>query len=136
MKKIMLLATVSLLAVLLLPTVALAEHSPSHVRAGSDGSPNTASPSATEGIPKECSDFADPQTAQELDQDFGLNCASPDPSPTASPGPTASPTASPAASQYISALPETGGPSPLPLVSVALLVATLGALVVGVVRRD
>lgn len=127
MRKIALLAIASLLMALLVPTVVFAEHNAQHVRAGSDGSPNNATP-PTEGVPQECSDFANPQTAQELDQDFGLNCASPSPSP--------SPTASPAASQYASALPETGGgPPALGLAAMALL--TFGGLMaVRLVRRS
>lgn len=138
MRKLLLLATLSMLGVLLFSSVAMAEHNAQHVQAGSNGSP-CPDPDYPRFTPDGCQ-------ASNL-PDAPYPSASPTATPSAPPTATADSTASastsattsatasaPSDSQYAPTLPATGGPSVFALVAAVLLIGG-GAVAVSVLRR-
>ncbi len=151
LRKLLLLASLSMVLALVLSAPAMAQSASASPPAGEGnpcfglegaeaeecyaefgiGPPASATPSADPcpdpNFPRETPDGC--QASDLPDVEFG-----PDASPTASP--TASATASASASASVSALPETGGPvSVLALGSLALLVGS-GIMAFGLIRRS
>jgi hypothetical protein len=138
-----------MIGVLVFASVASAEHTAAHVRAGSNGGP------CSGDKPFEATLAGDPgegslQCFATQAEANAYSNSGPDASPTASPiaSPTASPTASPSATatasaagaaqyQYNSALPDTGGVSPATLLAIvpAILLVGGGLLSAGLLRR-
>lgn len=142
MKKALLMIALAMLGVMVFASMASAEHTAAHVRAGSNGDP-CPDPDYPRETPDGC------QASNLPDVEFGPK-ASPTPTSTATPAPTAPPTstASPTASATASAasaatsqyagpsLPDTGGVAPqLALVSLAILLVG-GLLSASIVRRS
>lgn len=140
MKKVLLMLSLAMLGVMLFASVASAEHTAAHVRAGYNGGPcsgDTPFEATLPGDPGEGSLQCFATQAEADAYSEGGSTASPttSPSPSATASPTASPSASasasaspvastPSESQYESELPDTGGASTLALGVVVLLVGS------------
>lgn len=153
MRKVLLLIALSMLGVPMFASVASAEHTAKHVRAGSDGSMDPGNPygcpdgkpfvATVPGDPGEGSLQCFATQAEATAYSNTSSSASPMASPTAAP--TASSTATPSASASATAaatsqysapsLPETGGFSPVTYLAPVALLLVGGLFTAKIVRR-